>query len=246
MRHVILILLLFPAFGCEVVSSNDVKTSGVYASMRVTATGDGTSDVVAQLLVGGALSNTSLDLSAGDRLDLIVGSDTQTMQTSKGLFGNMSYHATVADDRENTPFRIAFTRASNDPAEADCLGGDAPNSFATLPAPFDIVGPNSDDTFSRETDDILIEWNAFGHIDDIHLSIDGSCISSHDMNGVDDSGVITIPAGTLEPDVGEELSTCDLTIELRRIRTGMVDPAYGEGGTFTATQIRTRGIVSAP
>jgi len=65
-------LVVFLSLGisaCESVDSDDIRTSGVYAYMNVEAKGDGNTRVSARLTVGGAFSNTDLELVLFDTED---------------------------------------------------------------------------------------------------------------------------------------------------------------------------------
>jgi hypothetical protein len=91
------------AFGCtESVESNDVRTSGVYPEIAVTATGNGSSQVRVRLKVGGNNSNTFLDLSGMDRLEATVGDDTNVLDETS----SDTYTTTFPTDAEGTEFTI--------------------------------------------------------------------------------------------------------------------------------------------
>jgi hypothetical protein len=69
-----LIGVLLLAFGCtESVESEDVRTSGIYPEVMVTATGDGQSRVEVRMKVGGPSSNTYLDMTGDDKIEVTVG-----------------------------------------------------------------------------------------------------------------------------------------------------------------------------
>ena len=69
-RSTPLALALAPALlvGCEAVSSQDIRTGAIYADVVVESEGAGSADVHAVLRLGGATSNTFVDLEGGDRL----------------------------------------------------------------------------------------------------------------------------------------------------------------------------------
>ena len=150
------------ATACARVDSSDVRTGGVYADLEVTASGDGTSIVIAGLRVGGPQSNTYLDLVDGDTLTAHGGDQSQEMRKARSLLGRVTYRARFPLEAENSPFRVAFARDAHDPKEKECRGESAPNSFATLPAPFDLDAPRSRRTFSRRSDFIEIIWSSAG------------------------------------------------------------------------------------
>jgi len=245
MRYTSLSLALL-LFACERVESTDVRTSGIYADLDVVARGDGDSTVSASLRVGGSLSNTYLELIDGDVLMAHQGEDKEEMDEHSFPLGPVTYDATFDVDDENTPFRVEFAREAHDEAEEECRGGGAPNSFATLPAPFAFDGPSRDQSFSRSEADIEITWSPNGLRDGMTWRVSGDCISgdSGDISG--DPGRITIERGKLRAIQGREAETCSMTVEIVRSRGGAVDPAYGEGGRFSARQVRAISLKSAP
>src|SRR5215510_5589701 len=91
------LLLLLSAACKETVDSSDVRTSGVYPEIEVTANGSGDSTVRVELKVGGSNSNTYLELRGDDELEVTVGDTTKSMKES----GN-GYVATFDVDDEGT------------------------------------------------------------------------------------------------------------------------------------------------
>lgn len=239
-------LFLLATAACERVESSDVRTSGIYADMTVTAVGDGTSRVSAALRVGGSLSNTYLDLVDGDELMAIQGEDEARMSERSIPLGPVHYEATFDVDTENTPFRVSFAREPHDETEKECRGGSAPNSFATLPAPFTIDAPAEDRAFSRADDDIEITWSPNGRRDAMSWRASGSCIEG-DSGDIDtDNGRFVISRGKLRLRREADDNSCDVTITITRSRPGQIDPAYGEGGRFVARQVRSVEVRSDP
>jgi hypothetical protein len=245
MRAALIIAALSLA-ACERVESSNVRTDGIYADLDVVAKGDGKSSVSASLRVGGSLSNTYLDLIDGDVLMAHQADDAQEMERRTLLFGQVWYEATFDVDAENTPFRIEFAREPHDDTEKQCRGGSAPNSFATLPAPFAFDGPEVGKSFSRANDDLEITWSPNGSSDKMSFQISGSCIQSESGDISGDPGRLAIARGRLKPTMNQPPATCAIIVELIRSRSGEVDPAFGEGGTFRARQIRTLDLQSAP
>jgi hypothetical protein len=231
-------LLAGAAVGCEDVDSDSVLTSGLYADMSVDATGDGTSDVTVYLRVGGALSNTFLNLVGDDRLRALADSENKMLTHLQLL--NMHWYETSFDtDAEDTEFLVAFERT---------VDQGAPNSVVTLPAPFEITEPVGGETFSRDVDDIVVGWAPAGSVDEMTLSITGSCIDSYYATIPSDTGTITIGAGEIEPSDPDAPipESCAMSIAIERRREGDIDPHYGEGGFIDASQRRSVSVTSAP
>ncbi len=235
----LLVLLPILAIGCESVDSIDVRTEGIYASIDLVATGDDTTTVTTALRVGGRHSNTYLDLSDGDRLMGFVGADAKELDQVRGLFGALRYESRFDTQREDARFRIAFTREGHDEAETQCRGGDAANSFATLPAPFEIRSPEAGTVFSAREDDIVVSWSNPNRDDDMSYSVSGDCIESFGDDEFDDEGRFTIKHEKFKPIDDRAELNCTVNLRITRYRQGHIDSAYGEGGTVTARQSRT-------
>jgi hypothetical protein len=222
--------LVATAFGCsESVESTDVKTTGIYPVITVTADGSGSSRVEVRLKVGGSNSNTHLDLTGGDELTATVDGDTKVLDETS----DETYTASFRVDEEGTEFTIAFLREDDD---------SAPASTVTLPAPFTMsVSPTE---ASRATDDVDVAWDppAGGNIE---FSLSGNCIKS---NGDDlpDDGSHTITADSIETFESDKEESCTVSVGLERTQRGNIDPAFTEGGRIEALQVRSDSFTSTP
>lgn len=222
--------LVAAAFGCsESVESTDIRTSGIYPEITVTANGSGSSRVQVRLKVGGSNSNTLVDLKGGDELTATVDGDTKVLdETSK-----QTYTASFPTDDEGTEFTIAFMREDDD---------SAPASTVTLPAPFTVsVSPTE---ASRASDDVDVEWDppAGGNVE---LSMSGNCVQSED-DDVPDDGSHTITADSIETFESDKDESCTVSVGLERAQRGNIDPAFTEGGMIEALQVRSDSFTSTP
>lgn len=232
------------AAGCASADSGDVNTDAIYGDLEVTSGGAGTTTAKAALKVGGAASNTFLDLEPGDTLLATANEETKVMQRME-LLGAVWYESVFATSSAGTAFRIAFLRTHTGGDE--CTGASAPDSNVTLPAPFAITSPAQDTSFSRTADAITVDWSPSGESDPMSWSIAGNCIVSQYGNALpSDDGTLTIPAGSIQPQESQGATSCQATITLHRSRDGNLDPNYGEGGRIRARQERTLRILSAP
>ena len=222
--------------GCAQVESDDVKTDGIYADLLVQADGSGSSVATAALKVGGASSNTFLDLTAGDALEAANGDDVSAMVRNEAL-GVIWYSAIFAVDSADAPFKISFLR------EEDVS---APDSDVTMPAGFAITAPAPNTSFSRASDAVVVTWDNSGSTDGFSWQITGDCIVAQFGNQTADNGTLTIPAGAIQPGQNQGANSCTANIQLFRTRAGTLDGAYGEGGVIRARQTRTISILSAP
>ncbi|MFT5587321.1 MAG: hypothetical protein ACI9VR_004930 [Cognaticolwellia sp.] len=235
MKKLILsVLCLSPLMACESVSSSDVLTSGMYANLEVSADGSGSSRANAVLRVGGASSNVYVDLVDGDTLTVEQGGETVELEKSSvGEFRD--YNADFDVDVVDTEFDFAFLRDVDD---------GAPSSVISLPAQFEITGPEADATISR-AEDLTFTWDG-GSDDSMRYSMDGDCVFSEGETLEGDEGTYTIPGGVIESLDENEPETCTMELVLRRARSSAVDDGFGEGGTAEGVQVRRLKIVSAP
>jgi hypothetical protein len=218
------------AFACSSsVESTDIRTTGIYPEIEVTATGNGSSKVEVWLKVGDRNSNTYLDLKGEDTLEVTVGDETKTLDQSGD-----SYRASFGVDAEGTTFEIAFLRGDED--------DDAPSSIVSLPAPFDLSLDVT--TASRMSDDVSFTWEppADGSID---WEIEGSCIQSADDDTPDD-GSASLAAGSIETFTSDADKSCTVDLTLTRSRSGTIDPAFTEGGRIVARHVREDTFTSTP
>ncbi len=224
--------------GCSNTQSADVATHAVYASIDLTSDGGGTTTATAALKVGGATSNDYLDLTDGDRLVASHDATSVEMTRSQAL-GAVWYNATFGVGSAGTPFQIAFDRSAT-------ANVSAPDSHVTLPAPFTITGPVAGASFSRATDPIVVAWSGSGQTDPMNWVASGDCIVQQSGTVPADNGTYSLPAGSIQPAQNQSGTSCQVQIRLSRARAGLLDPAYGEGGSISASQVRSITVLSAP
>ena len=232
----ILFLTLATLVACESVESTDVMTSGVYADIEAVAEGDGSTRASAILRVGGADSNTFLELVADDSLTASTGEETQEL-IEQSIGDYFSYVADFDVDAEDTEFVVAFERTVDE---------GAPNTTLSLPALFDLTGPEEGVTLSRSEEDITITWESSGTEDEMLWSASGGCFFDASGGIEGDPGTFTIEAGTLESVDEDEPETCEATLVITRSRVGDLDPGYGEGGSVFGKQMRSVDILVSP
>jgi hypothetical protein len=213
---------------CESVDSSDTMTDGIYAAF--TATSDGAvTQAQATLRVGGATSNTYVELVDGDILTVTDGVNSETMLPSN-IGDYYTYLASFDSIAEDTPFTFAFVRT---------IDAGAPESTASLPAPFALTAPEADSVFSRADDAITITWDPSASADDMSLTLTGDCIFTHSTTLTGDPGTYVIDAGSLDATDEDNPTSCDAKLTVERRRIGTLDPAFGEGGGIYAAQART-------
>jgi hypothetical protein len=217
--------------GCtQGVESTDIRTTGIYPEITVTATGSGNSKVEVRLKVGGSSSNTYLDLTGEDQLKATVAGTAKVLDET----GSHTYSTSFPVDEEGTEFVISFLRGEIDE--------NAPASTVSLPAPFELtVAPTE---ASRATDAVDLSWDPPG-TGNVHWDVEGDCIQMDDGMTPDD-GAQSLPAGSIETFDSDKDESCTVNVGLSRSQSGDIDPAFTEGGSIAARHIRSASFTSNP
>jgi len=218
---------------CSTVSGNDIKSSGLHADLEVNTASNGHSTVKATYTIGSSL--TFIELGSGDTLTATLGSATQPMSKSS-LFGATWYQTDFSTDSEDSVVTIALTRTGDT---------SAPNSTVTLPAPLAITAPTGSPHLSRAGNTPLdVTWSPTRG-DAIRASASGSCVQAvPEATLTGDPGTWRVPK--LVAESGKESQSCTVTVTIKRVRTGSVDPGYGKGGSFEARVVRDVSFTSDP
>ena len=255
MKSLLKPLLVFPLLilsACESVDSDDVRTSGLFASYKVEAHGGGNTRIRARFRVGGPFSNTNLKLKGGDQLVVSANGSSVVMRKDSEFLGGTEYKANFVFDTENTEFVIAFNRST---------GTSAPNSYVNMPAPVNFTSPVAGQTFSRSSM-IEIAWtpvsNNMSSIRVHSLGVD--CLSSNgevidrassnlssDEFMLDPGGTSRVASTYLSAAVLDDPgATCVMTLQVIREQKGVLDSAFGEGGGISAKRYDTVEINVVP
>jgi len=146
----------------------------------------------------------------------------------------VSYVATFPTEAAG-PFVIAFMRGAADTS--------APSTTVNLPAPFALTLPARE--LSRATDDLTFNWAPTSGTGDIDESVAGSCVDLI-LETIPDDGTATISRDQLHTSPGGSGDSCTVTVSLARAQSGQPDPAFTEGGSVTASQLRSGRFTSKP
>jgi hypothetical protein len=216
--------------------STDIRTSGVYAKIKVSATEDDQSSVTVTLRVGDKHSNTYLSLKGGDSLQATLNdSFTENIDSKLGSSYQGIFNA-VGAGQEGASYRIAFIRPNDT---------DAPNSTVTMPPAITGFTSSPSDSFSRSSEVLTLTWDPTAQNQLIPISFSGSCFSGVVVPVNTATGIYALNPMTLMSNPGPEES-CNVTISATVTNTGIVDTAYGEGGVITATRISSTSVMSTP
>jgi hypothetical protein len=214
--------------------STNVRTGGVRSEIDVLA-GNGHTEVVTRLRVGGPLSNTFLDLAPGDRLEAYRGGRAVSLLPRRGMIEPPAFVGTFPGDSSGDAIEVRFARAGDTSAASRVVV--PPALVVSAPAAGDRYGP------SRST--VHVAWSPASS-EPIEYSARGACIEPQ-------SGLLSVDRGEVdmrlvppaELDAGAP-AACDVVVRLVREGVGTVDPAFGEGGHTRALQSAERVVRFVP
>ena len=229
---VVAVVAVILGAGCAPVDSDAVATAGLRADIQVLTTGSGGSTVYAWLFShrdGDPPLNFETIRLVDEDVMSVTSKDHAVVMTESDLVVEYRYDAAFETADAGQHFEVSLDRAGD---------ASAPHSTVTLPEPFTLATPA---TASRSAP-LTIAWSPSGSTDQISVHLTG-CASTQ-LDAIADTGSVTLPAGSVVAD--PSTATCDLAVEVSRTRTGLLDPAYGQGGSIVASQRRTTSLSSTP
>ncbi len=240
MKFPILVLMAMCATflsGCSTTDSENVRTQGIRAEIRVIATSSDVANnaiVEAHLYVGsGGVGGTLIEISDGDALRAYLDGEAYGLKKTSDLFG-VYYAVTLPTSSVNTQYKVSFERDE---------GVSATESSVMLPEPFEITSDTSISTTKSATLDIT--WSPLG-VGKLALmyqfSCEGGTNQSSDLFGsrsLDDDGAFQMDLGDY---LSADVTQCEGVIDLERTNSGTLDANFGEGGYIQGVQRRSINI----
>lgn len=255
----LLLLCLFVMSACSsdgnfLEDENAVSTDDIFADIRVTARGDGRTEVWARLRDASVLDEDDVYVYLeNDYLRASLLGNLEDVEFEKDLFANTGevasqikrlqgegdfradeYSARFKGDHAGLEFTVSLIRGGN--------RVDAPDSRVVLPAQFDISSPLTGESYSHASDDIVVRWQPAGISRDMDLLVSGTCVDAQSFSLpiplAQDSGEYILLAGFLDTDFPNISRSCNVTVQVSRSELGVLDPAYGFGGSIIARQQR--------
>ena len=216
--------------------SSNVRTSGVNAQMTVVSGESGPTQVSVRVRVGGTFSNTFLTIADGDALTADNGTDTVTLASVRGLIAPPSNDGALPTDSGGRTITVKFVR----PHDVSAIA-----STVVMPAGLAFASPRVGERFDSAHPKVVVTWSPPSS-DPLEWSLRGGCVD--DKSGLEavDTGRVEVTLTAAHDADGGRLGPCDVTVRLARTRSGKLDPAFGEGGSFVATQERDRIIHFTP
>lgn len=224
--------------GCssETTESDNVKTQAIWSNIYVTSGGED-SRVIAELNLSGEFGN-NISLSSSDTLEASVANDTKTLEKHTEVF-DVDYRAVFEQFNENTEYTVKFVRSEDNITLTNTL---------TLPAPFEILAPQTNQSFSKE-EQLVIEWSNFNSGDKLDVKLSSACklkdgatqFNNESFDNITDDGKLTIDLDALDMFKDENLNTrqdCTVDLLVERFRLGNVDSNYATGSKSRASQQR--------
>lgn len=221
----------------ETTRSENVRTEGMRAEVRVESSADLKTHVHVSLRVGGSFSNVYPEATGADRLEARAGKETIPLVFSRNIVQTPSHHGAFTGDVSGQTVEIRFLRGANTSA----LG-----TRVLMPPPLTITGPAPGTKLGPGPAVLVLTW-APTSTEPLQWSVDGRCILARRGDVPIDSGRLEIglTPGTTE-DGGVMREPCDVHATLERTGRGTLDPAFGEGGSVTAFQRRELNVHYTP
>lgn len=213
---------------CTSLESGDLRTNGMQPDMVVRSNNtDANSKLNVNIHVGNSLTQF-VDLDAPDVMTASVDGGAPQELNESNLLGVTGYSLDISGKAADTEVVVALARGEADDG--------APNSTVTFTQPLALTSPGAGASFSRETDDILVEWDTEASPDGVKVVVAGDCIQSVSRDVQAGDTAVTLEAGSIlkkpdpeDPEAEPVPDSCEMTISVVRTRTGALDPAYGGG-----------------
>jgi hypothetical protein len=221
----------------ETTRSENVRTEGMRADVRVESYADLKTHVYVSLRVGGSLSNVYPEVTGADRLEATASKETIPLPFSRNVVQTPSHHGIFSADTSGQTVEIRFLRSANTSA----LG-----TRVVMPPPLTVTGPAPGTELGPGPAVLVLTWAPIS-TEPLQWSVDGRCIVDRRGDVPRDTGrlEIALAPGKTE-DGGVTREPCDVHATLERTGRGTLDPAFGEGGTITAFQRREAHVHYSP
>ncbi len=223
--------------GCAKTDSDNIKTKGISAQIRVTDQSADTSSpavIEATLYSGAGIGGTQLELTDGDRLLAYVDGIQYTLRKADDIVTTY-YTVDIPNANVNTLYQVSFERDEDT---------SAPYSATTLPEEFTIDTENNVQFYMDGESTITWSPRGDGQIKlraELECRGDGKLRFNH-SDLYDDDGSITFSVRDWIGSTTRNYTSCSGEIYLLRQKTNSVDPAFGEGGSIVGQQERSINV----
>lgn len=221
------VLACLAALSCvPAVESTNVATSDIRATLRVSATGDGTTyaEAIFQIVT---MPGSYLQIAEDETLEITLGDTTLPfVQETEGV---IVYSAVFDDDPPNDPFTFAYTRAV----------WPSTSSTVALPPMADAITVGS----SFGPNNVLpVTWGAT--LGRARLTVSGDCIETWGTEVSLEVGSYDIPGGAVSarPDTG----SCAVNVQLYAENEGVIDEAFDDQSSIQGRAWRSAASTYNP
>lgn len=207
---VLFLIFSFNFYGCTVTSSDNVRTSGIWAYFAVDQDADNNVIAWGIFRVGGALG-TIVELSSDDRLYC----NDEEMEQYVELITQYHWLRAEIEESSNDQYTFTFTRP-----------GEEINTSITMPPISSITATDPQDEL-KEGDSLTIFWDNSISEGSLSISVNGTCIDSINHTDISNTGEYIIQSNEFVIEAGQ--SSCDLTVSLTRTNSDSVNSAFQSG-----------------
>lgn len=254
-------------------NSGNIATSQFYTVFEIYEDSEGTITADAQITRDSLPSEEKdddeyIELTGGDSLWLSSGESIADLDLDDDLFASLQQAAETQELFEGTiiSYRREYLFWSNLVPEQIFYHGslegkeasskytislirneeqDALYSSATMPMPYQLISPASNELFSRSNDEIIISWDTIDNDVKINIEIETACLSdqgdSYSLTTDTDNGELILAAGELVSD--EVIGGCSTTINVFKTRFGILSDKLNNG-FISANQSRSVTITT--
>lgn len=212
----VLLILLITFTGCSSTTSDNIKTSGMYALFTIEAKyGKESVDARASLQVGG-ITGSYIEL-IGD--DAIYCDDVKLSIRKPGI-GIIDYVGTLPSKKAGEKYVFKFKRKDEEHIIE-----------VTQLQVVNIKRPVQSEIF-KIGQDITVQWEPKS-TENINLSLDGSCIEPVDKYFSTDNGEYVISGNAIIFDDTEDAKRCTANLYIKRWISSGVPSAFDGGNSFS-------------
>jgi hypothetical protein len=219
----------------ETTSSENIRTHGLSETTIVEATDDQPTRVTVTLRAGGPLSNLFPSVAGGDRLEAGNGTETVPLAFSRGGLDAPHYYGFLPGDSAGRTIGVLLSRTGD---------VSATETRVTVPLAFTIASPAAGEHLSSARH-VVVTWSPTA-ASTMDWGVSGDCVHTDLGHQHPDVGRIDLPLRAASAAEGGRPGTCEVRLALERVEAGVVDPAFGEGGTIGAIQRRVRKFWYTP
>jgi hypothetical protein len=224
------LLLVQLLAGCSDSTGGSTPTSEITPSFSISGTPNRITFVVGRLSTDGF---ASIRLPDNDAITVTASGQEKLMRWTVDPLGGGFYTSSLTELAPESEIVISLARGD---------GGNAPVSSVTMPPPVAITAPAAGASkLAGET--LLVTWTPSGTSDQVQILMRSVVCSRPGAGTTTTTAVVGDPGSAsvlIDPDLLPALASgesCDVDVQVQRLRLGTVDPAYATGGSIVARQL---------